>query len=323
MRSVLGVLGVMALAGVAGAALAQPSPQPFSLVYVGPASCPPEAEFVRRLSARLGASRATESVPRALEVRIAQADGPFVGRLSLIEADGRSTAKTLNGRDCNDLVDALALVAALALQGDDAALHDERPAPAASVAPPQPPARRVESDQAPGGSRFGAAIGGLVAAGPAPAVILGGTAAVDWAWVTASPLSPAFGLGAVAGAAPDVTRAGGRASFMWVAARVDACAVRLVVNEALQVRGCFLADIGFVYARGGDTVNPTSRTRGWLSLGASSQFEFPVGARFALQLVASVEAPLRRDRYAFGSADFFEVPVLIGTGSVGVVTHFR
>jgi hypothetical protein len=320
MRSVLGVLGVTALAGVASAAIAQPSAQP-SLVYVGPASCPPQAEFLRRLRVRLGAGQAVAPVQRTLDVRIAQEDRQFVGRLSLIAAEGRSTTKTLSGRKCDDLVDVLALVAALAVQADEAATP-----PAQPPAPPAPvPSEPVDQPQAPAPAPglLGVWAGGVVAAGPAPAVVLGAGAGVDWAWTTPGLLSPALGLGVIAGAAPDVSRTGGHAGFAWFTARLDACAVRLAVGQVMQIRGCLVADVGLLHAHGSSTVNAQSSSRAWLALGASSQFDFPVGSRFALHVVAGVEAPLRRDRYAFGSVDFFEVPVLIATGSVGLAAHFR
>ena len=51
-----------------------------------------------------------------MDVQIAAAGGRYVGKLSL-EAEGRSTAKTLGDADCDALVDALALVAALERMG--------------------------------------------------------------------------------------------------------------------------------------------------------------------------------------------------------------
>jgi hypothetical protein len=301
-------------------ALGQPRAQAPSLVYAGPASCPREEEFVRRLRAHLGASQQSDRTRRTLDVRLARADSQYVGRLSLVEPDGRSTTKTLTGRDCGELVDALSLVAALALQSDAAqTTGDQPPAPA----PAEPPASRHDRPREPTRRwRLGLELGGLVAAGPAPTVLLGGDLGFDWAVVTASPFSPALGLGIIAGAAPDVTRAGGKASFSWFAARVTACAVRFAVGQVLQIRGCFLGDVGLVNARGSDTALPESSSRGWFSLGASSQLEFPAGARFAVRLVAAAQAPLRRDRYAFGAVDFFEVPAVIATGSLAAVGYF-
>jgi hypothetical protein len=344
MRSVLRGLGMVALGGVAGRALAQPTPP--SMVYDAPPSCPAEAEFARRLRARLEASRAAERTQRTLTIHIAQLDGQYVGRLALVEPDGRASAKTLSSRSCDELVNALSLVAALAVQSDDLAVAgNERtdasaPAPSAStdsreaqppVVPPieQAPTRiaggegRKGAGEASHTSRFIVDLGGLAAAGLAPTVLFGGSLGVQWAVLGEGPWAPAVGVGAVAGAAPSVLTVSGRASFAWYAARLDACLVRLPIGRALLVRGCILGDIGVMNARGSDAIDPRSSSRGWLSLGAGSRLEVPFGPRFGLLVLAGVEAPLRRDRYAFGSADFYEVPVVIATGSLAATAYFR
>ena len=101
---------------------------------------------MQRIRARLGRSRIAARGP-TLNVAIVVADGQFVGKLSLVEADGRATSKTLAGRDCDDLVDALALVAALAVEDGASDATDSAPqaipepsataAPAARCPPPE------------------------------------------------------------------------------------------------------------------------------------------------------------------------------------------
>ena len=355
MRPVLRVSCLILCCGAGGAAFAEPSRGPAPTTYVAPPTCPSEAEFTKRLQARLVGPRGAERTRRAVEIRItAQTDGPFVGRLSLVGPDGGSTTKTLAARSCDELVDALSLVAALALQTDEAAAnggerattpsapasasadaHAEAPAPPSA---PAPSARAAADVQAPTEAREANAhedaaqegrslhlaveVGGLAAVGVAPTVIIGGGLGVGWAPPVAGPFAPALGVGVVAGAAPDVVRSDGRASFVWLAVRLNACALRFDLGRGSTVRVCGLGDIGVVNARGSETVDPRSSSRGWLSLGASSQWEFPLSAAFAVVALAGAEAPLRRDRYAFGPADFYEVPVVIATGSVSVAAYF-
>jgi hypothetical protein len=339
MRWVLGVLVVVALATLAPVGLAQPSPPALSLVYDAPASCAPQAEFEGLLRGRLGARAPADLAGRTLRVQITPIDGQFSGRLSLVERDGRFTTKTLSGRDCGELVDALSLVAALAVQSDDAiaADHESPPlqvpasAPTADERRTQAPATVTEphaegqpprgAPRTAGRSRFGVELGGLVAGGPAPAPILSGIVGLDWALDTASLLSPAAGVGFAVGAAPEVTTEGGTATFAWWVARVEACALRVDVGHVLRFRGCLLGDWGTISARGSHTFSPASSSRTWFSVGAASNLEFPLGARFAIHLVAGIEAPLRRDRYAFGTHDFFDVPFLVVTGSAAVAVY--
>lgn len=354
MRPVLRASCVIVGCGAAGAAFADPPRAAVSTTYVAPPACPTEAEFAKRLLARLVGPRGAERPRRSLVVRITgQADGQFVGRLSLVTAEGGSTTKTLAAHNCDELVDALSLVAALALQTDETAVSggDLASAPSAASAapagarsaapaPPGPPAasasataavpREVQETRPGEGSenedrslRLALQLGGLAALGVAPNVLVGGGLGLDWAPLATGPFRPALGLGVVAAAAPDVVRSDGRASFVWLAARVNACALRFDFGRSAALRVCGLADIGVVNARGSDTVDPRSSSRGWLSLGVSSQAEFPLSERFALVALVGAEAPLRRDLYAFGPSDFFLVPLLIATGSMSVAAYFR
>src|SRR5579864_1380076 len=163
MRPVLRASCLILCCGVGGAALAEPNRGPAPLTYVAPPPCPSEAEFTKRLQARLVGPRGAERARRSLEVRIsAQADGTFVGRLSLVVADGGSTTKTLAARSCDELVDALSLVGALALQTDEAAANggERATVPSASPSasadaraePPAPPSAPVASASAAAGA---------------------------------------------------------------------------------------------------------------------------------------------------------------------------
>jgi hypothetical protein len=357
MRWAVGLLGVTAVVAFPDAAGAQSSPIGPSLSYTAPPSCPVEADFVRRTAARLGASPGPQA--RTLTVHIAPAtdssggrspsahatDGPFLGRVTLTGADGRSTTKTLSARDCDDLVDALSLVAALALRSEPGkpvgetgdqpeAAPPAPPAPAAQpsaapVAAAPAPAPPPEPDLASSALRdrtartgFDIDLGGLVASGPAPEAVFAGTVGVGWAQDRGF-LSPAVGVGVAAGASPSVSESGGRASFAWLVARLEGCGVRVAIAGVMLVRGCLLGDFGWVNARGSDTDSPASSSRGWISLGASTRWELPLGPRFGVHLVAGVEAPLRRDRYAFGASDFFQVPAVMATASASAAAYFR
>jgi hypothetical protein len=157
----------------------------------------------------------------------------------------------------------------------------------------------------------------------APVPMVSGLLGFDWSWDRNSLLSPAFGLAALAGVAPPVTRSDGKASFAWLGARLSACALRWAVSESLRIRGCMIGDAGSVLASGSDTVSPRATSRAWLSLGASSQFELSMGPRIALRGMVGVQAPTHHDRYAFASDRFFQVPVLTVTGSAAIVAYLH
>ena len=87
------------------------------------------------------------------------------------------------------------------------------------------------------------------------------------------------------------------------------------------MRAGIAGDLGSLLARGDETVSPSSSSRAWASIGGAADLEVPLTARLALTAVVAVEAPLRRDRYAFGSSDFFEVPFLVAIGGVSLVAY--
>jgi hypothetical protein len=172
-------------------------------------------------------------------------------------------------------------------------------------------------------SRIGLALGGLAAAGPAPRPLFGAALALHWMQLGAGPFAPALELGGAASLSPDAPEARGTASFAWLSARATAYLVQWPLGAGVVLRGGATGDFGVLLARGRNTPSPASSSRPWASLGVIAAIEVPLGARFAVQPGVALEAPLRRDLYAFGSTDFFEVPRVIATGSVSVVAYVR
>ena len=321
-----------------------------TLVYRSPEGCPSGENFMQRIRSRLGPSRTAAAGGRTLNVQIAISDRGYRGKLSLLESDGRAMTKSLEGRDCEALVDALSLVAALAVESDnadDTARVDSRVTPAPSPAPPSGPppgpvasgapldsSDRVEhvdsvdhvdhvraSATAPR-SRMGLELGGLLAVGAAPTPIYGGTLSFVWFSLGEGWFCPAFQLGAAGALGPDLTETSGTARFAWLTVRGAAYLLRWRLGQGVVVRAGAIGDVGVLLARGIETLSPTDSSRGWLSLGVAASLEVPLGPRLTVRPLLGVETPLRRDRYAFGSTDFFEVPLAVATGSVSIVANF-
>ncbi len=383
MRTVSSVLAVAHAVGFALAlssfALADPDP---TLSYRAPDRCPTEEAFLVRLRSRLGPGQGAGS-GRSLGVQITFGNGRYAGQLSLVEVGGRSTTKTLSDADCEELVDALALVAALALETDDrdAGAGGAPPVASASLAPGSPPpsgpasagsvpasapatpssasapvglpgsplastkppptapsspdvdaggatapspaheAREPEASPAPP-PRLGVGLSGLATTGPAPRPLLGGALTVSWMPSGTGAFRPVFEIGGAASFSPDAPEAKGTATFAWLTAHAVAYLLQWPPGSGAVLRGGLAGDFGALLARGRDTTSPASSSRPWASLGGIVGVEVPAG-RFAVRLSAAVEAPLRRDRYAFGSTDFFQVPAVIATGAISVVAYAR
>ena len=361
--------------------------------YRAPGACPAGEAFAERLRLRLGSSPSHPTAGRSLDLRIVEAGGRYVGTLSVIDASGHAATKRLEDPSCTALLDALALVAALAVGNDGTdgagrpttdtpapqptpapgategstataapasrpsapaatptspAAASRLPPPAASApaslpAPPAIPAPAAgavlrgpgapSSDdaslpespapQAAAGSRFGVTLGGLAALGPTPNALFGGELSLRWEATGAGVFLPALELGASASRALDATEPNGTASFAWFTARAAAYLLRWSPGARAVLRAGIAGDVGVLQARGSATTSPASSSRLWTSLGGAGDFEVPLGRAIAVITAVGVAAPLRRDRYAFGSTDFYQVPYVSGTGSLSIIAYVR
>lgn len=86
------------------------------LSYSAPEGCPGEAAFVSALAAR-GASLERAVEAKLFEVRIERVAGGFSGRFQVGEGSQASGARRVHGSSCAEVSDALAVVAAIALEG--------------------------------------------------------------------------------------------------------------------------------------------------------------------------------------------------------------
>jgi hypothetical protein len=90
------------------------------VVYRAPAGCPPQEAFVaevasRTSKAKLGDDLGATARSRTIDVRIAARGGQYFGRVSLLDIGNKGKPRELVGRTCTEVVSALALVTALAI----------------------------------------------------------------------------------------------------------------------------------------------------------------------------------------------------------------
>lgn len=113
---------------------------PIQLDFEGTGGCDEASDFWTRLETRLGrVSRAAGSDPAVrLHVRIVRQGGAFTGELSVTERGAASDKRRVSAKTCGDVLNALSLTAALAL--DHGRTNSGSPASAESadrqVAPP-------------------------------------------------------------------------------------------------------------------------------------------------------------------------------------------
>jgi hypothetical protein len=145
-------ISVASAAGRAGADDAR-DPVPVRLEFTGPVGCPTPDEFARRVEERAPHMRRAADGERARAFRAVVRAGPSgaVGRLVLVEPDGRTSERSLEAGDCRQAMEALALITALAVErpadAEPAPPESSRPAP--ETAPPAPAAPTPATASAP------------------------------------------------------------------------------------------------------------------------------------------------------------------------------
>ena len=136
-----------ALCGVTPAHAAKPG-QAFRLEYWASGSCPDAIEFARQVQTRAPRLRPAEGAEPALGfyTELVERKGGATGRLTARSADGREVVREVRGPTCDDVVTALALIAALAADPN----QPVESAPVVhSAQPPRRVARAADRDEPP------------------------------------------------------------------------------------------------------------------------------------------------------------------------------
>ena len=260
-----------------------------------------------------------------LRVHVEDTAAGVVGTLRLERGD--VVERQVRGASCADVEEALALVAALALD-------DEPASPAPAVASPPrsadaettddlpPPTSvthggRVDHDHALGMGAQGTFLGlNAPAVRPGVAVFgellgeLGGArrsarATFAYAWASV----------AVAPSALELT---------WVTGRLDGCPFDFAVGAGFEVTPCVAWEIGVLHESARNALNAPSSTRPWLGPGAVVRVAFRLAPFLRLELQAAAIVPLERDEYVFAPAGIFgyRPPPVVPSGAGGLGFDF-
>jgi hypothetical protein len=327
----------LALSTVASAASADPPPgQPFRLEYWARGECPNAEEFARQIQTRAPRLRLAEDAEPALGfyAELDARGGSATGRLTARSPDGREVRREVRGANCDDVVTALALIAALAAD----------PTQPVEASSPRPPSRRAprapkESLDEPRFDALSAPIvpalsprwtfgvgGGLAFdSSIAPSPGYGLSVAFEAEAPEGSVVRPFFSLSANRAAAASTETTGGNAAFTWLAFRLTGCPLRWPEQTPLFLRPCGFFDAGGL--EGSVSLEAQSRdvTHAWFGLGAFARIEALVGEVIALQLDGGVTVPLRHDEFRAGEGapTAFVVPSAGILGRIGLSYRFQ
>lgn len=246
------------------------------------ADCPDAASYRARITAR---NRGVSFVDRADAARVfdvqvrADPDGQMHGRLAVRDPAGLQTVREVFGATCAEVIDALALVAALALD-------PQRPQEPRAVPAPEPPATPTTARPR---VAFGVSAGGIYEAVPGLGPV--GSAFVD----VRTRLVRVSVSGAVARGSASVDAA--TAAFTRVVGRVDLC--RNLLEGPVRLAGCVRAEAGVLSGVGANIEDPARERRPWLAPGLGVTGTKALSRRLFGRLAFSLAVPLIRDRFLF------------------------
>jgi len=305
---------------------------PIDLDYRAYEGCPSVVEFTEQVTGRAEKTVLASERWRGRKfiVTVSPRRSGATGRL-VIDSRGDRASREVEGTSCREVVAALALFTALAIdpnaQMDAPAASESSAAAAPPPVPPAPPAPALPVRDATVSERSRSARG-------SPVRVLAGLTALDL-----SPLgrSSTFPPGALGGAlfgeittpSDSALTFGGRLSVLWVEARPESARFRLIAarldlcplvdawGTSWSGELCAAAELGGVRATAqGAGVEPTPAVRFWGAADALGRVRWsPGGGVVFLELEGGATMPLTRYDFSLGTpsepqGDVHQVPPL-------------
>ena len=256
-------------------------PEPIQVEYSAPAGCPSEAEVVTRLRERASMTRVDVANTRRFAFAINSDGAAYHGALSIHDS-GEPTTREVSAATCDEVVGALVVVAALAIE-EQTPTRVERAVPSSPIR-----------------WRFAAGAGVARYAGVTPSARIGVPIYIATAHGHQA-LRATFDLTTT----DDVPMA----SFQWLAGRIEACPYVWRFGR-FAAAPCAGVQLGALRGKGTVAFEAMSQTRPWVAPEAVGR----IGIRLSgidLELEGAIAAPLVRDRYYIApSTTIYQVPAI-------------
>jgi hypothetical protein len=295
---------------------------PVALDYAAPPECPAASGFLDEVAARTAIPRPAQPDEPAttLTVIVRKISGGFKGTLEIGAGQGSAATRQVAAADCEQVVSALALMTALAIDPNASAApvrKQEEPPPRK----PEQSAPRPESARAPASSsrptsfhwryQLGAALELVAGVAPEPFLLLrpsleaGTTGSARW--------GAAFRLGAGLGSHTATS-----AEFSLVSGRLEGCP-RFRAATSLEISLCAAIDAGRLEATGVG-VTPIERVdRPWVAPGATARLEWEFVHFLVVEVAGEAFVPVVRDRFFIGTNETVgRAAAVVGGGVLGL-----
>ncbi|APR75244.1 Hypothetical protein A7982_00590 [Minicystis rosea] len=323
--------------------------KPIRIEYLAHPSCPGLDVLVEEITWRT--SRARLAAPGedafAVRARITKSGALLRGRLTL--GKGREAiTREIEGASCDEVVSALALVTALAI--DPHASTSRKPPPAPPPPPPPPrftlPERPLVPDTLPApapaeilaaplpvvalppappsASPWSMGARALVALAVTPRPLIGGSVFVDR--ILSRHWGASLRLAAEVGATGAFEIGPGSAAFVRAAGRFDACAFALRPTPRLSIQPCVAAEAGVLRGEGiprGSLTTGGVATVPWIALDFLPRAAFAFDG-VSVEVQAGPAFPLVRREFLFERPELVvhALPPVTFVGSIGAGFHF-
>ncbi len=331
------LLPCLALIAVPMIGLAQT--EPIRVDYQAHVGCPDQEAFLAELKARTQKARLAGKAEKArtFKIRITQGGPGSVGRIEAHDVGGGVTVREVSGGKCAEVVSALALTAALAIDPD--ALFSPPPpasassttppvaassaAPVASSAAPVTSASPVTSVSAPPttppepSALLTFAGHFVVASGTAPELSVGGSIGAELR-AGGGPVAPGIRL-SLAHVRNDVARDPTTAfAASWVG--FDVCPVIFAFTARLSASPCATGVLGLLRGESRGVRNPAAATAPWVTVGALARLRVVLVGGLAVELDAGLSLPVSRPVFKLEepNVELHRVPTLTWVASGGM-----
>jgi hypothetical protein len=239
------------------------------------------------------------------------------GSLQITTVDGAVSRREVNGESCAEVVSALALITALAIDpravvtgpgpvaeldgGATDSAARSNVGPESSEPPPSAPNGGLPSSpDTPSRPtprwRWGSGADGQMLAGFVPGSAAGGGAFVDLSGTNAGLLVPSFRVSVFAAATQVSFGSGVGAQLTWLTARVEGCPAKLRL-ASLVATACLKLDAGLLVSEGTRLPNADENSHPWVVPGALGRLTWPSDAGPWIEGAVGFGVPL--ERYTF------------------------
>ena len=294
--------------------------------YSAPDECPSAEEFSGRVKQRVSKARFAEEgeLARTFRVRVASREDKSVARVEFVDADGEKASRTIAAPTCDEVVNAIALATALAM---DARAGEEPPetvpvAPPPAVAPePEAPVAPTTVKPRPPGARWDAGAGFDLLSGFAPSLSAGLHVFAEY--------TPSFWSARATAMHADsgkVAVDGGRIRFRFWGGRVEGCPLRFE-SAPFTAAPCAGFELGALHGEGlpgRGIAEPKDTTELWLAGLVVGRVGYALDDFLLLELAGDVRFPLTRHEFVLERPDrsVHEVPAVAFGASIGVGFRF-